>query len=74
MKPLPNLDDEAEMLKRGRISAIYAARKDAIETLRDAHTRMQADDWADMDAQARIAKSAADRLITLAAMLTEIKS
>lgn len=74
MKPLPNLDDEAEMLKRGRISAIYAARKDAIEALRDAHTRMQADDWADMEMQARAAKAAADRLITLSAILTEFKS
>lgn len=73
MRPLPNLDDEAAMLKRGRLSAIYAARKEAAETLRDAFTLMQSNDWADMAAHARVAKDAADRLITLAAMLEELK-
>jgi hypothetical protein len=73
MKPLPNLDDEDAMLRRGRMSALLAARKEAAETLRDAHTFMQSNDWADWTTHARVARDAADRLITLAAMWDEVK-
>jgi len=73
MRALPNLDDEAAMLKRGRLSVIISARKEAAETLRDAHTFMQSNDWADWATHARVARDAADRLITLAAMWEEVK-
>ena len=73
MKPLPDFGDEAAMLKRGRLSAIYSARKDASEALRDAYTLMQSHDWSEMADHARVARDAADRLITLAAMLDEVR-
>jgi hypothetical protein len=72
MKPLPDLDNEAAMLKRGRLSVIASARKDAAETLRDAYTLMQSNDWADLATHARVARDAADRLVTLAAMWDEV--
>ena len=72
MKAMPDLDNEADMLKRGRRSAIASARKEAAETLRDAYTLMQSHDWADLSTHARVAREAADRLITLAAMWDEL--
>lgn len=72
MKPLPDLDNEAAMLKRGRLSSIASARKEAAETLRDAYTLMQSNDWADLAAHARVARDASDRLVTLAAMWDEV--
>lgn len=73
MKPPPDLADEAAMLKRGRMSALRAARKDAIVILRDAYTAMQSDgEWGAMATNARIARDAADRLITLSAMWDEL--
>lgn len=72
MKSLPDLNNEADMLRRGRRSAIASARKDATETLRDAYTLMQSHDWADLSTQARIARDAADRLVTLSAMWDEL--
>ena len=75
MKPPPDLSDEAAMLKQGRISALRAARKDAIVILRDAYTAMQGDgEWGAMLISARVARDAADRLITLAAMWNEVSA
>lgn len=65
MKPLPDLCDNAAMLKRGRMSALVSARKDAIDALRDAHTGMQSDDWARWGHFAALAAIAAERLIKL---------
>lgn len=45
MKPLPNINDEAAMLLRGKRSAIGAARKEAVESLRDMLTFMQSEQW-----------------------------
>lgn len=73
MKPPPDLNNEADMIKRGRVSALYSARKDALVILRDAFTSMQqGDDWAPLAINARIARDAADRLLTLAAMWDEV--
>lgn len=74
MKPPPDLNDEAEMLRRGRASYLYSARKEAIELLRDSLTALQSGgEWGPaLAVNARIAKDAADRLITLAAMWAEI--
>lgn len=76
MKPLPDLDDTAAMVKRGRASVLFAARKEAIEMLRDAHTAMQigALFGIEMEANARVARNAADRLLTLCAMSNELDS
>ena len=40
MKPLPDIDDTAAMLLRGRRSALGKARREATAELRDAYTRM----------------------------------
>lgn len=73
MKPPPNLADEGAMLKRGRASALFSARKEAIEILRDAHTALQVGEFGPALAlNARIAMDAADRLLTLAAMWDEL--
>ena len=48
MKPLPNLEDEAAMLLRGRRSAVAAARNEAESELRDAYTVYQSADWQEM--------------------------
>ena len=73
MKPPPDLSNEADMLKRGRVSAMYSARKEALEILRDSFTAMQqGGDWAPLAVNARIARDAADRLVTLAAMWDEV--
>jgi len=75
MKPPPDLNDEAAMIKRGRASALFSARKDAIETLRDAFTALQSgpEFGPQLAANAEVAKSVADRLITLAAMWDEVQ-
>lgn len=73
MKPPPDLNDEAAMLKRGRASALYSARKDALELLRDSFTAMQGDGefGPALALNARIARDAAERLITLSVMWDE---
>jgi hypothetical protein len=73
MKPLPDINNDAAMLIRGKRSAIGAARNDAAEALRDACTFIQGADWEDLPLYATNAKQAADRLLTLAAMWEELK-
>ena len=65
MRPLPNLSDEAAMLRRGRESALWAARKDALETLRDALTACNASGMDDLSGPAHEAADAAQRLIEI---------
>lgn len=74
MKPVPDLGNEAEMMKRGRISSLYSARKEALEILRDAFTAMQSgpDFGKQLETNAQIAKDAADRLLILSAMWNEV--
>lgn len=72
MKPLPNINDEAAMLLRGKRSAIGSARNEAAEALRDACTFIQGADWDALQVHAEQAKNAADRLLTLAAMWEEL--
>lgn len=63
------------MIKRGRASVLFSARKEAIEILRDAHTALQTGEFGPALAlHARIARDAADRLLTLAAMWDETTS
>jgi heme oxygenase len=72
MKPLPNLNDDAAMLLRGKRSAIGAARKEAAEALRDQVTILQGCSWEAIQHHAPAAISAIERLRTLAAMWEEL--
>jgi len=72
MRPLPDLAAEADMIERGRRSALAQARREAIETLRDAYTMIQTADWDSLAAHAAAAREASDRLVTLAAMWEEL--
>jgi len=74
MKPLPNINDEAAMLARGKRSAMHAARIDAAEALRDANTLVQGAEWHELQSAAEKARSAAERLLTLAAMWQELEA
>jgi hypothetical protein len=70
--PLPNINDEAAMLLRGKRSVLASAKNDAAEALRDASTRVQSADWNHLTAEADAAVKAAERLKTLAAMWNEL--
>jgi hypothetical protein len=72
MKPLPNINDEAAMLERGKRSALASARNDAAEALRDACTAVQSANWNELQAVAELAVAASARLLTLSAMWTEL--
>ncbi len=65
MKPLPNLDDEAAMLLRGRRSALAAARNEAESELRDAYTLMTGADWTEYRPRLLKVKEAVQRLDTI---------
>ena len=62
MKPLPNLNDEAAMIKRGQRSALMSAKNEAAEALRDACTRLQSCDYGAIDEYADRADEAVIRL------------
>lgn len=62
MKPLPDLTDTEDMLKRGRLSALYSAEREAKEALRDACTRMQSAAGDDMLLRAEEVEAALKRL------------
>ena len=73
MKPLPNLNDEAAMLRRGKLSALGSARNDAAETLRDACTRLQACDYGDIAKHVAEADAALVRLLVIVSAWDELK-
>ena len=72
MKPIPNINDDAAMLERGKRSALASARNEAAEALRDACTAVQSSDWAHLHMAAERSAEAAERLKTLALMWQEI--
>lgn len=72
MKPLPNINDEPAMLKRGKLSAIASARNDAFNELRDAVTLIQSAQGHDIEPLVNRVKAAVDRVATLAAMWDEV--
>lgn len=72
VKPLPNINDAAAMIERGKRSALASARKEAHELLRNAAVNSQPATWDDLTAHADIAETAAARLKTLAAMWNEL--
>ena len=72
MRPLPDINNEAAMLERGRRSALGSARNEAAEALRDACTLVQSSQWDELEEAASSAIAAAERLKTLAAMWAEV--
>lgn len=65
MKPLPNLSDDAAMIKRGQRSALISAKNEAAEALRDSCTRLQSCDWSAIDTYADDVDAAITRLRAL---------
>lgn len=72
MRPLPDINDDAAMIQRGKRSALGAARNDAAEALRDACTHVQTAEWGELKDAARKAQAAAERLQTIAAMWNDV--
>ena len=72
MKPLPNINDTEAMNRIGKRSAMQSARMDAADALRDAYTLVQCAEWHELQRAAEAARSAAERLLTLAAMWQEL--
>ena len=72
MRAMPDINDEAAMLLRGKRSVLGSARMEAAEALRDACTMVQSADWETLAKHADDAAKAADRLKTLAAMWEEL--
>ena len=66
MKPLPNLDDEAAVLRRGRMSLLASARNEAEAELRDAYTAMTGCDWFEFRDKLDRVQAAVQRLDTIA--------
>jgi len=73
MKPLPNLEDAAAMILRGKRSILGSARNDAAEALRDACVLCQSADWDELPAHAAKAREAASRLIDVSSLWEEIR-
>jgi hypothetical protein len=73
MKSIPNLDDEAAMILRGKRSVIASSRNEAAQCLRDASTYAQGADWDALPAIADQAEQAAQRLRDLAKLWGSIK-
>jgi len=66
MRPLPNLQDVPAMAARGRRSALYSARKEACEQLRDAASSiLHAEELFNVDNQVERARQALDRLVEI---------
>ena len=72
MRPLPDINDEAAMLQRGKRSALAAARTEATKGLRDAYTMADGAEWELLEDAARVCRDYSDRLMTLAAMWREV--
>ena len=72
MKPAPNINDDASMIRIGRLSALGSARKEAAEALRDAVVAVQSSSWFDLRAAVDATTEPAERLRTLAAMWSEL--
>ena len=62
MKPLPDINDEAAMLLRGRRSALAAARSESVIALRDAYTALDGCNWDELAARINAMRSVLDRL------------
>lgn len=72
MKPLPNLNDEAALILRGKRSALSEARREATQRLRDAYTVLDGSEWVALEDAARVCRDYSERLMTLAAMWAEV--
>jgi hypothetical protein len=72
VKPLPNLDDTAAMLLRGKRSALAAARNEAESELRDAFTCLQGD-WDGYAQRLSKVKECVTRLDTVCILWDSVK-
>jgi hypothetical protein len=73
MKPLPNLEDEAAMLLRGRRSALMSARNEAVEEVRNLLIAVQVHNQVDLSDAAITLRELAQRFDALAGMEERIK-
>lgn len=73
MRPLPDIDDDAAMLMRGKRSALAAARNDAEAALRDAYTDLSGSDWSEYRGKLLKVKEAVQRLDTVAILWDSVK-
>ena len=73
MKPLPNLEDHAAMLQRGKRSALAAARNEATIELRDAYTLMESCEWSELGERLSRVHDAVQRLVVINGMWAGIK-
>ena len=73
MKPLPNLEDHAAMLQRGKRSALAAARNEATIELRDAYTLMESCEWSELAERLARVMAAVHRLDTLSILWESVK-
>jgi hypothetical protein len=73
MKPLPNLDDQAAMLLRGKRSALAAARNEATIELRDAYTLMESCEWSELEARLDRVQFAVQRLVVINGLWASIE-
>ncbi len=65
LRPLPKLDDDAAMMKLGRLSAIRSARLDALHDLRDVVTRLLSGSSSNEAADTLLARELLDRIDAL---------
>ena len=72
MKPIPDINNQDAMVKRGQMSALGSARNDATEELRDALSTVNSATWEQLHGEAVKARAAAERLLTLSAMWQEV--
>lgn len=73
MKPLPDLDDTAAMIRRGKLSALAAARNEAESALRDAYTLLTGADWFEYGERLLKVKEAVQRLDTISILRASIE-
>lgn len=73
MKPLPDIDDSDAMMLRGKRSALYEARRETLEAMRDAYTVLSGADWDDMQEKLSPIKSLAQRLETILTLWDSIE-
>ena len=64
LRPLPDLSDEAYMLKLGKLSAIRSARMDALNEMKGCFIRLQSD-MCNFEEEIKLMRECLDRLEAL---------
>lgn len=73
MKPIPDINDEAAMLLRGKRSALASARNEATAELRDAYTLMEACEWGELNERLARVRSSVERLGVISVLWSGLK-